>query len=131
MTMSLKKQAAAGEDDPLFDVLGRVSAEIRDAAALIERLEPMLSTGRSTEFLQSPDHMRIMQGIDLAVQKTRGLAVFLDMLGAQLDADQLVDITNALNLVTLSDMKKRLRATVDVKASCEASDKASGDFDIF
>lgn len=131
MTMSLKTQPDAGEDDPLFDVLGRVSAEIRDVAILIERLEPMLSTGRSTEFLQSPDHMRIMQGIDLAVQKTRGLATFLDTLGSQLDADQLIDITTALNLVTLADMKKRLRAAVDSKPAGNASENPAGDLDFF
>lgn len=129
--MSLKTQPGVGEDDPLFDVLGRVSAEIRDVAVLIERLEPMLSSGRSTEFLQSPDQMRIMQGIDLAVQKSRGLAAFLDTLGSQLDADQLIDITTALNLVTLADMKKRLRAAVEQKSSLDVNESAVGDLDFF
>jgi hypothetical protein len=57
-------------------VLARISEELVDVAQLIERLEPLLSNGRSTEFLASPDHMRVMQGIDLAVQKARGLAGF-------------------------------------------------------
>jgi ABC-type Zn uptake system ZnuABC Zn-binding protein ZnuA len=75
---------------------------------LIERLEPLLSNGRSTEFLASPDHMRVMQGIDLAVQKTHGLADFLDGISERLEPDHLIDITTALNVITLEDMKRRL-----------------------
>jgi hypothetical protein len=62
--------------EPLREVMARIRSELVDVAQLIERLEPLLSNGRSTEFLASPDHMRVMQGIDLAVQKTHGLADF-------------------------------------------------------
>ncbi len=117
--------------EPLFDVIGRVSGELRDVATLIEQLEPMLSDGQSEEYLESPEHMRLLQGVDLAVQKAKGLASFLDCLGDELDVGHLVDITTALNLVTLSDMKARLRAAVDTKSSAVVYQAASGDLDFF
>lgn len=117
--------------EPLFDVLGRVSGELRDVAMLIEQLEPMLSDEKTDEHLDSPQHMRLLQGIDLAVQKAKGLAAFLDCLGEELDVDHLVDITTALNLVTLADMKTRLRAAVETKTSAAIYQAASGDLDFF
>jgi hypothetical protein len=52
--------------------------------------------------------MRVMQGIDLAVQKAHGLADFLEGIGDRLEPDQLIDISTALNVITLEDMKRRL-----------------------
>lgn len=130
-TMNTTNDKAAVAADPLFDVIGRVTTELRDIALLIERLEPMLSDGRSTEFLQSPEHIRIVQGIDLAVQKARGLAVFLDTLGGELDADQIVDIGAALGRVTLQDMKNRLRAAVEPQLSADRYEATAGDLEFF
>ncbi len=121
----------AGCNEPLHQVLGRVSHELRDVALLIEHLEPLLSNGHSTELLHSPDHMRVMQGVDLAVQKARGLASFLDRIGGRLDADHLIDISTALNLITLADMKRRLAAADHSEPSADIYQKASGDFDVF
>ena len=123
----------AGGDlhEPLQEVMSRISSELVDVAELIERLEPLLSNGRSTEFLASPDHMRIMQGIDLAVQKARGLADFIDGIGERLDEEHLIDITTALNLITLEDMKRRLKASIHAAPSAEIFQKASGDLEFF
>tara|TARA_R110002020_G_scaffold65144_2_gene172188 strand:- start:9990 stop:10382 length:393 start_codon:yes stop_codon:yes gene_type:complete len=128
-----KPSIDAGGDlhEPLYEVMSRISLEIVDVAELIERLEPLLSNGRSTEFLASPDHMRVMQGIDLAVQKARGLASFIDGIGERLDSGQLIDITTALNLITLEDMKRRLKASIHAPHSAELYQKASGDLDFF
>ena len=117
--------------EPLNDVMGRISSELVDVAELIERLEPLLSNGRSTEFLASPDHMRVMQGIDLAVQKARGLAGFIEGIGERLDSDQLIDISTALSLITLEDMKRRLKASIHAPPSADLYQKASGDLDFF
>ncbi|TDH38246.1 hypothetical protein E2A64_03775 [Pseudohoeflea suaedae] len=129
--MATGKGTSQFSHEPLFDVIGRVSTELRDVAKLIEQLEPMLSDAQSDEYLESPEHMRLLQGIDLAVQKSRGLAAFLDSVSDELDVSHLVDITTALNLVTLSDMKMRLRAAVDTKQSAETYQLASGDLDFF
>ncbi len=122
-----------GDDtsEPLREVMARISSELIDVAQLIERLEPLLSNGRSTEFLASPDHMRVMQGIDLAVQKTHGLADFLNGIGERLEPEHLIDITTALNLITLEDMKRRLMASIHETSSAEAYQKASGDLEFF
>ena len=114
--------------EPLNEVMGRISSELVDVAELIERL---LSNDRSTEFLASPDHMRVMQGIDLAVQKARGLAGFIDSIGERLDCEHLIDITTALNLITLEDMKRRLKASIHAAPSADVYQKASGDLDFF
>lgn len=127
----LNRGVEADATEPLNDVLSRISSELEDVAQLIERLEPLLSNDRSTEFLASPDHMRIMQGIDLAVQKTRGLAGFIEGIGDRLDADQLVDITTALNLITLESMKGRLKASFEAAPSADLYQKASGDLEFF
>jgi len=118
-------------NEPLREVMARISSELVDVAQLIERLEPLLSNGRSTEFLASPDHMRVMQGIDLAVQKTHGLANFLDGIGQRLEPEHLIDITTALNLITLEDMKRRLQASIHEPPSADVYQKASGDLDFF
>ena len=130
MTQSTS-QPDEGPQEPLNDVMARISSELLDVAELIERLEPLLSSGHSTEFLASPDHMRVMQGIDLAVQKARGLAEFIEGIGGRLDATHLIDITTALNLVTLEDMKRRLKASIHETPSAEKYQKASGDLDFF
>lgn len=118
-------------NESLREVMTRISSELTDVAQLIERLEPLLSNGRSTEFLASPDHMRVMQGIDLAVQKTHGLADFLNGIGERLEPEHLIDITTALNLITLEDMKKRLMASIHESSSAEVYQKASGDLEFF
>ncbi|SOE18154.1 hypothetical protein SAMN05877838_3072 [Hoeflea halophila] len=117
--------------EPLREVMERISSELVDVAQLIERLEPLLSNGRSTEFLASPDHMRVMQGIDLAVQKTHGLAEFLNGISERLEPEHLIDITTALNLLTLEDMKRRLKASIHETPSADVYQKASGDLDFF
>ncbi|MDF1608839.1 hypothetical protein PZ897_11690 [Hoeflea sp. YIM 152468] len=128
-----KMPTETGSDvhEPLREVIARISSELVDVAQLIERLEPLLSNDRSTEFLASPDHMRVMQGIDLAVQKTQGLAVFLNQIGERVEPEHVIDITTALNLITLDDMKRRLKASLHAEPSAEIYQKASGDLEFF
>lgn len=120
-----------GPPQPLQEVMARISSELVDVADLIERLEPLLSNGGSTEFLASPDHMRVMQGIDLAVQKARGLATFIEGIGERLDAELMINISTALNLVNLEDMKRHLQASMRTAPSAEVYKKASGDLEFF
>ena len=75
--------------------------------------------------------MRVMQGIDLAVQKTHGLADFLNGIGERLEPQHVIDITTALNLITLEDMKRRLMASIHELPSADLYQKASGDLDFF
>lgn len=124
-------QDCGGPPQPLHEVMARISSELVDVADLIERLEPLLSNGDSTELLASPDHMRVMQGIDLAVQKARGLATFIDGIGERLDVQLMINISTALNLLSLEDMKRHLKAPTRTTPSAEVYRKASGDLEFF
>jgi len=117
-------------DEALPEVLMRIVSELHDVAYLIERVEPQLLEMGGANVLGSPDAMKILQGIDLAVQKTRGLAEFIDTITASIPDNWLVDVTTALNLVKLADMQKALSSGVRHGHSQPLS-KAAGDFDFF
>lgn len=117
--------------EPLTEILNRVGTELRDVAILIERLEPMLENEDVASNVDAMEHMKLLQGIDLAVQKSRGLADFLESMSGEVDVEQLVDVTTALNLITLSDLKKRLSTPERVTVSADNYEKASGDLDFF
>lgn len=117
--------------EPLIEILTRVATELQDVAVLIERLEPMLDCEKIADVVDATEHLKLLQGIDLAVQKTRGLAGFLDTVSTDVDTDVLIDITTALNLITLSDLKKRLSSEDQSAVSADEYEKASGDLDFF
>ncbi|KQV68387.1 hypothetical protein [Rhizobium sp. Root1220] len=129
MTYNTKIEPPPSE--PLPDILTRIVAELHDVAYLIERIEPqLLDLGGSTETLNSPESMKVMQGIDLAVQKTRGLAEFIDMITGEIPPTWAVDSATALSLVKLSEMQKALGGGIRHEYSQPLS-KAAGDFDFF
>src|SRR4051812_6993240 len=96
----------APTEEALPEILMRVVSELHDVAYLIERIEPFLSN--ASGIIESADRMMVLQGIDLAVQKARGLAEFIDTVTASIPEEILVDVTTALNLVKLADMQKAL-----------------------
>ncbi len=67
-----KKAVGHGLEEALPDVMMRVVSELHDVAYLIERIEPMLNALGEGAIANSADHVKVLQGIDLAVQKTRG-----------------------------------------------------------
>src|SRR5262245_1722793 len=93
--------ADAGE--ALSDILMRIVSELHDVAYLIERIEPQLLELGGAHVLQSPDSIKVMQGIDLAVQKARGLAEFIDTITGEVPQTLMVDVTTALSLVKLTE----------------------------
>ncbi|QCI98766.1 hypothetical protein [Agrobacterium larrymoorei] len=115
-------------EEALPDVLMRVVSELHDVAYLIERIEPQLL--EVTSGAVTPEGMKLLQGIDLAVQKTRGLAEFIDTITGSIPANWAVDVTTALSLVKLAEMQKALGAGMRHGHS-QPLDKASGDFDLF
>ncbi|WP_123589343.1 chemotaxis protein CheT, partial [Pseudomonas fluorescens] len=115
-------------EEALPDVLMRVVSELHDVAYLIERIEPQLLDVTSGQL--SAEGVKLLQGIDLAVQKTRGLAEFIDTITGSIPADWFVDVSTALSLVKLAEMQKALGAAFRHGHS-QPLDKASGDFDLF
>ena len=117
-------------DEALADVMMRIVSELHDVAYLIERIEPMLGEIEEEAAATSPDRVKLLQGIDLAVQKTRGLAEFIDTITASVPGDWHVNLATALNLVKLADMKHAL-ATGRRHGHSQPLNKAAGDFDFF
>jgi len=127
--MHIAEQTAFAEfEEALPDVLMRVVSELHDVAYLIERIEPQLLD--VTSGLVSSDGVKLLQGIDLAVQKTRGLAEFIDTITSSISSEWVVDVSTALSLVKLAEMQKALGAGLRHGHS-QPLDKASGDFDLF
>lgn len=114
--------------EALPELLMRVVSELHDVAYLIERVEPqLLEMGGN---VLSSESVKILQGIDLAVQKTRGLAEFIDIITGSMPDDWQVDVTTAINLVKLAEMRKALARGIRHGHS-QPLDRAAGDFDFF
>jgi hypothetical protein len=124
------KSTEASLEQPLPDVLMRLVSELYDVAYLIERVEPQLLELGGAEILEHPDSLKVLQGIDLAVQKARGLAEFIDTITGTIPSDWMVDVSTALNLVKLADMRRALATGVRHGHSQPLS-KTAGDFDFF
>ncbi|MDH4439518.1 MAG: hypothetical protein QE284_03965 [Rhizobium sp.] len=119
-----------GFQEELPEILMRIVSELHDVAYLIERVEPQLLEIGGPNILVSPDSLKVLQGIDLAVQKTRGLAEFIDTITGTIPGDWMIDMTTALSLVKLADMQKALGAGLRHGHS-QPLVKAAGDFDFF
>jgi hypothetical protein len=119
-----------GFQEELPEILMRIVSELHDVAYLIERVEPQLLELGGPNVLASSDSVKVLQGIDLAVQKTRGLAEFIDTITGTIPNDWMIDMTTALSLVKLADMQKALGAGLRHGHS-QPLVKAAGDFDFF
>ncbi|WFR95783.1 chemotaxis protein CheT [Rhizobium tumorigenes] len=126
---AISSTEASTVEEALPAILMRIVSELHDVAYLIERIEPQLLELKGID-AQSPDSMKVMQGIDLAVQKTRGIAEFIDTFTAEIPEAWIVDVATALSLVKLSEMQKALGGGVRHGHSQPLS-KAAGDFDFF
>ncbi len=126
-----KGNAGEPEDEALPEVLMRIVSELHDVAYLIERIEPQLSSGEHPGYMTEENRIKVLQGIDLAVQKTRGLAEFIDTITADIPTDWIVDTSIALSLVKLADMQKALAAGTSRHGHSQPLSKAAGDFEFF
>ena len=115
-------------EEALPTILMRVVSELHDVAYLIERIEHQHL--EATNGAVTDDGLKLLQGIDLAVQKARGLAEFIDTITGSIPVEWAVDVTTALSLVKLAEMQKALGAGLRHGHS-QPIDKASGDFDLF
>ena len=119
-------------EESLPDVLMRIVSELHDVAYLIERIEPQLNAVQSGDHVHdAAERMMVMQGIDLAVQKTRGLAEFIDTITAGIPENWIVDVTTALNLVKLADMQKALSNGMLRHGHSQPISRVAGDFEAF
>ncbi|MGG7516915.1 chemotaxis protein CheT [Allorhizobium undicola] len=119
-----------GTGESLPQILMRVVTELHDVAYLIERIEPQILEIGGPKILESTEALKVLQGIDLAVQKARGLAEFIDTITADVPEGWTVDMTTALSLVKLAEMQRALGDGLRHGHS-QPINKASGDFDFF
>ncbi|MBU2329600.1 MAG: hypothetical protein KJ755_19960 [Alphaproteobacteria bacterium] len=129
----MQNENLAGNQDTreeLPEILMRIVSELHDVAYLIERVEPHLLELGGPTILEHPDSLKVLQGIDLAVQKARGLAEFVDTITGTIPSDWMIDMTTALSLVKLADMQKALGAGLRHGHS-QPLVQAGGDFDFF
>ena len=115
-------------EESLPDVLMRVVSELHDVAYLVERVEPQLLEMSGSDM--SPEAIKLLQGIDLAVQKARGLAEFIDTITATIPEAWRVDVSTAVSLVKLAEMQKALANGLRHGHS-QPLCKAVGDVDLF
>lgn len=117
-------------EETLPQVLMRIAIELHGVAVLMEQAEKQIPMLAGAGAAQSAEALGALQGIDLAVQKTRGLAEFIDTLAAAVPDSCIVDLTTALNLVSLSDLQKTLRWGGRSGEPAPLG-KAAGDFEFF
>ena len=129
MSSSLASHMAPSEE-ALPEILMRVVSELYDVAYLIERIEPFLSNAEGG-IMDSADQMMVLQGIDLAVQKARGLAEFIDTVTSAIPEEILVDVTTALSLVKLAEMKRSLAGSMQRHGHSQPITRTAGDCDLF
>ena len=128
--MSIAPQAEAlANEEALPAVLMRIVSELHDVAYLIERIEPQLLE-LGGHILNSPSSMKVLQGIDLAVQKTRGIAEFIDTITGTIPDGWVVDVATALSLVKLAEMQKALAGGLR-RGHSQPLSKAAGDLEFF
>ena len=128
--MPIECRAELPTEATLPQVLMRVAVQLHDVAALVERAEAQILTQSDADVTHSVEAIAALQGIDLAVQKTRGLAEFLDTVAVGVPDTCTVDLTTALGLVNLSDLKGALQPG-SRQSETVAPMKASGDFEFF
>ncbi|MEX3007007.1 hypothetical protein [Hoeflea sp. TYP-13] len=116
--------------DSLATLLLKLQVELADIAQLIEAAEAVLCSGDHDANDVHPTDVAVIQGMDLAIQKARGLGDFLAELSVRMPQDWLIDTTTALNVITLTDMQQRLLPRQAPSESVEFA-KAAGDTELF
>jgi hypothetical protein len=134
----LQHVETAATEETLPAVLLRIVSELHDIAYLIERVEPQLLDISDANILASPEAMKVVQGIDLAVQKTRGIAEFIDTIAGTMPEGWTVDLATALSLVKLTEMQRALgggsfhaHSQPLAQPMTQPMAMAAGDFDFF
>ena len=126
--MGMRDASATGiREEPLAAMLLRFRQELGEIAQAIEAVEQVLVEPQDD---LAVCEVAVLQGLDLAVQRIRGLADFAAALSADVSHDWLVDTTTAMSLLKLGDLQRRLQAS-DEGPAVRSDDRAVGDVDLF
>ena len=102
-------EASERAAESLTTLLLKLQLELAEVAQLIEAAEAVLCRVHGDGKHVNPEDVPVIQGMDLAIQKTKGLSDFLAELAGDAPQDWLIDTTTALNVLTLSELQQRLR----------------------
>ena len=111
---------------PVTEMLGRVSSELQDLAAQVERLHPLVSA-QNRLASSEPKLVQALQSFDHIEQKLRCLAGFLADLGDAAPPGWQLDQEAALAAVNLSDLASRLAG----QETLVPDDASFGDYELF
>lgn len=111
---------------PVAEMLGRVSSELQDLAAQVERLHPLVSA-QGGQASSEPQLVQALQSFDHIEQKLRCLAGFLADLGDAAAPGWQLDPEAALVAVNLSELATRLAG----RRSLAQDDASFGDYELF
>lgn len=109
-------------------MLGRVSVELNDIAAQVERLHPLVSAQSGQLVAGDPHYAQALQSLDHIEQKLRCLVGYLDDLGAAAAPSWRLNPHAALAAITLSDLASRLAGQ---NSEPLRSAPPPGDFELF
>ena len=123
--------STASRPEPVVDLFLCLAAELKDMADAVEQvslpLDDMQGSGISS---RDRSFVNAMQGLDLTRQRLDCLAQFLTELAPSLPSHWTIDLDRAAEVVTLSDLARRLRSPGRTPSEIE-DDAADGDFELF
>ena len=108
------------------EVLRRVHHELLALEQAMETLHPLVDLITEKVGWKDPNHLKAMQGIDHMEQMLMGLANFLGRISEEASESWHVDTRDAVSLITLGDLARRLRAQAD-----EMREESDGDLEMF
>jgi hypothetical protein len=121
---------AASNTAPVTDILGRVAAELRQAALVIDRTPVCTEHVKHRIGAEDSEYLRAMQGLDHSAQMLAGLADFLSALADRAPAHWRIDPHPASQVVTLAELASRLSLQAS-QVKGEGSQGSNGDCEFF
>jgi hypothetical protein len=114
--------------EPIAEILGRVGQELDDLAEQLNRVQGLISPLVLRAAAVEPEFLREVQAFDHIEQKLVCLSRFLTALGPLMHGHWVLDMSEASEVVTLSELSRRLRTAEQI---VEDNPHASGDFEMF
>jgi hypothetical protein len=114
--------------EPIAEILGRVGQELDDLSEQLQRVQGLISPLVLQASSLEPGFLQEIQAVDHIEQKLACLSRFLAALGPLMHGHWVLDMTEASEVVTLSELARRLRTAEHV---IDETLQVSGDFEMF
>jgi hypothetical protein len=114
--------------EPIAEILGRVCQELDALANQLQRVQGLISPLVLQASSLEPGFLQEIQAVDHIEQKLACLSRFLSALAPFMHGHWVLDTSVASEVVTLSELARRLRAA---EYDVDAAQHESGDFEMF